>query len=147
VKPALIASLLLLASCDRGGTPDIQISDAWARETVAGQTGTAAYLTITNRGTADDRLMGISATSPIAATIHETITSNGISSMRPVDDGLQIPAGGSASLRPGGTHVMVSGLMAALREGDTLKLTLRFDRSGDKPVDFKVASAINEMSH
>ena len=147
MKPALIASLLLLASCGRGGTPDIQISDAWARETVAGQTGTAAYLTITNRGTADDRLMGISATSPIAATIHETIKSNGISSMRPVDNGLQIPAGGSASLRPGGTHVMISGLMAALREGDTLKLTLRFDRSGDKPVDFKVASAINEMSH
>ena len=147
MKPALIALLLLLASCGKGGAPDIQIADAWARETVAGQSGTAGYVTIANRGTGDDRLIGISARAPVTAMLHETSTSGGVSSMRTLANGVAIPAGGSVSLKPGGAHIMISGLTTPLRQGDTLKLTLRFRRSGDKPVDFKVAPALARMGH
>jgi len=147
VKAALIAPLLLLASCDGGGAPDIQVTDAWARETVAGQSGTAGYVTIANRGTGDDRLIGISAQAPITAMLHETSTSGGVSSMRPLANGVAIPAGGRISLKPGGGHVMISGLTSPLHQGDALKLTLRFERSGRKLVDFKVASAMAGMGH
>ena len=147
MKPALIALLLLLASCDGGGPPDIQIADAWARETVAGQSGTAGYVTIANRGTGDDRLIGITARAPVTAMLHETSTRSGISSMRALPNGVAIPAGGTVSLKPGGGHVMISGLTAPLRQGDALKLTLRFERSGERPVDFKIAPAAAGMGH
>ena len=146
MKALLIASLLLLASCGQGA-PDIQIADAWARETVEGQSGTAAYMAIDNRGSGDDRLLGISAQAPVAATLHETSTAGGISSMRPLADGFAIPAGQTVLLKPSGVHIMISGLAAPLRQGDALKLTLRFERSGDRSVDFKVASAMAGMSH
>ena len=147
MKALLIAPLLLLASCGASGAPDIQVMDAWARETVGGQSGTAAYATIANRGSGDDRLLGVSAAPPIAASLHETTTEGGVSSMRPLENGLDIPAGSTVALKPGGAHVMVSGLTAPLREGEGLKLTLRFERSGDRAVDFRVASATGTTGH
>ena len=147
MKTILFASLLLLASCARNGTPDIYISDAWARETVAGQSGTAAYAVVANRGSGDDRLIGVSAAASITASLHETSTNGGIASMHPLEDGLQIPASDSVSLKPGGAHVMISGLTAPLHPGQALKLTLRFERSGEKTVDFKVASAAGGTAH
>jgi copper(I)-binding protein len=146
VKALLAASLLLLASCSRG-SPDIKISDAWVRETVAGQSGTAAYVTIRNSGTIDDRLLSIGAPPPITATLHETSTANGISSMRPLDQGLTIPALEEVALKPGGGHVMISGLASPLHAGDAMKLTLRFQHSGEKVVDFRVAPAMGGMAH
>lgn len=147
MRAVLIAPLLLLASCSGSGAPDVQISDAWVRETIAGQSGTAAYLTIVNRGSGNDRLAAVLAAPPVTASIHETSTSAGISSMKALQNGLEIPRGGSVALRPGGAHIMISGLTSQLHEGGTLKLRLRFERSGDKAVDFKVASAISGMSH
>jgi copper(I)-binding protein len=102
---------------------------------------------IQNKGSGDDRLLSIDAPPSITATLHETSTANGISSMRPLDGGLAIPAGKAVSLAPGGAHVMISGLTAPLHEGEALKLRLRFERSGDKTVDFKVASVTGGMGH
>ena len=67
--------------------------------------------------------------------------------MRPLENGVAVPAGAAVVLKPGGAHVMISGLTAPLRDGDSLKLTLRFERSGDKVVDFKVAPATGGMGH
>ena len=54
---------------------------------------------------------------------------------------------GPVALKPGGAHIMISGLTAPLREGDDLKLTLRFERSGDRAVNFRVASATGTTGH
>ena len=147
MKALLIAPLLLLASCGQGGAPDIYVTDAWARETVAGQSGTAAYMTVENRGSGDDRLLSVSAVAPVTASLHETTTNDGVSSMRPLENGLAIPAGATVALRPGGAHVMISGLTAPLSEGETLRMTLKFERSGEKAVDFKVAPAMGAARH
>ena len=143
----LIPAALLLASCGQGGSPNVQIADAWARETVAGQTSTAAYLTITNSGTADDRLVKVSAPAPIEASVHATENSDGISQMREMSSGIAVPAGSTIELKPGGTHVMITGLPAPLRRGETLKLGLRFEKSGEKPIDVRVAPATGPESH
>jgi copper(I)-binding protein len=137
----LLLATLFLASCGQSGSPDLRIADAWARETVAGQASTAAYLTISNQGTADDRLVSIVAPEPTKAAIHSTESSNGISRMRELGSGLAVPAGTSVELEPGGTHVMITQLGAPLRRGEILKLRLRFEKSGEKPVDVTVASA------
>ncbi|QNP44977.1 copper chaperone PCu(A)C [Sphingomonas sediminicola] len=64
MKPILLAALLL-ASCSKGGPPDVRISDAWARETISGQTSTAAYMILKNEGAGDDRLVSVSAQPPL----------------------------------------------------------------------------------
>ena len=109
MKRILLAALLL-ASCSKSGPPDLQISDAWARETVAGQTATAAYMTIDNRGAGDDRLVSVEAAAPAKAMLHASESSGGISRMRQMGAGLALPAGATVQLKPGGTHVMITGL-------------------------------------
>jgi copper(I)-binding protein len=143
----LIPAALLLASCGQGGSPNVQIADAWARETVADQTSTAAYLTITNSGTADDRLVKVSAPEPIKASVHATENSGGISRMRELASGVAVPAGSTIEFKPGGTHVMITGLPAPLPRGEALKLRLAFEKSGEKPVDVKVAPASGPETH
>ena len=143
----LLPAALLLASCGQTGSPDLRIADAWARETVAGQTSTAAYLTIGNQGTADDRLVSIAASEPARATIHATESSGGISRMSELSSGLAVPAGSKIELKPGGTHVMIMGLRAPLRRGDTLTLRLRFEKSGEKPADVRVVPASGPEAH
>jgi periplasmic copper chaperone A len=142
VKPVLL-SALLLASCSRSeGSPELQISDPWARETVAGQSATAAYMTIANNGSAADRLVGVEAPTPAKAIVHGTSHANGIVRMRPLESGVDIPVGRTTQLAPGGTHVMITGLTSPLEEGGRLKLTLRFERSGRRAVDVRVRSAL-----
>ena len=140
MKQYLLAALLL-ASCGKSGPPEIKVSDAWARETVAGQSATAAYMTIANDGAGDDRLVSVAAPAPAMAMLHSSENSGGIARMREMGTGVAIPAGGRIELKPGGSHVMVTGLGAPLKAGQSLKLTLRFEKSGDRPIDVRATSA------
>lgn len=67
--------------------------------------------------------------------------------MRPLQSGLAIPAGSSVELKPGGTHIMLMGLEAPLPEGDSLRLTLRFEKSGERPIEVGVAPATGPGQH
>ena len=139
MKRILLAALLL-ASCSESGTPDIQISDAWARETVTGQTATAAYMSINNQGAGDDRLVGVETAAPARAMLHASESSGGVSRMREMSAGLALPAGTAVQLKPGGTHVMITGLGAPLRKGEVVKLRLVFEKSGARDVDVPVGA-------
>jgi len=55
--------------------------------------------------------------------------------------GVAVPAGAAIELKPGGTHIMITGLTAPLKRRDLLKLSLRFEKSGEKAVDVTVAPA------
>jgi copper(I)-binding protein len=140
VKRILLAALLL-ASCSKGGAPDIQISGAWARETVPGQSATAAYMTISNKGAGDDRLVSVAATAPAMAMLHSSENSGGVARMRAMESGVEVPAGTTVELKPSGNHVMLTGLGAPLRPGQSLNLVLRFEKSGERPVDVRIAPA------
>ena len=140
MKQYLLAALLL-ASCGKSGPPEIKVSDAWARETVAGQSATAAYMTIANDGAGDDRLVSVAAPAPAMAMLHSSESSGGIARMREMGTGVAIPAGGRIEFKPGGSHVMVTGLGAPLKPSQSLKLTLRFEKSGERPIDVRVTSA------
>ena len=139
---------LLLAACSPSANapPDIEVSDAWGRATVAGQTATAAYATIANRGAGADRLLAV--TSPAAAaSLHSSSTIGGVARMRPLTDGLAVPAGATVKLEPAGAHVMLTGLARPLAAGDRIALTLRFERSGtvEVPVRIVEGAAVEGM--
>jgi periplasmic copper chaperone A len=95
------------AGAQQSGNAVVEVQKPWARATT-GTTG-AAYLSITNNGTASDRLIG--AKTPIAekAEIHESKMKDGMMEMRPVGP-LPIKAGPSATLKPGAMHMMLIGL-------------------------------------
>ncbi len=149
IRLALViaTSLVLLAGCSgTAASPSagITVTDAWARSSSAMASAGAAYATITNGGSAPDALIG--ASSPAAATVevHETVaigspdaSGGGMMGMRPVAR-VEIPAGGSLQLKPGGYHVMLIGLVKDLKAGDTIDLTLKFEKAGEITVKAQV---------
>ena len=109
----------------------ISVSQAWTRPTIGKGRITAAYMTIHNLGTDAETLRGASSPKAARVEIHETeMTDQGVMKMRPLEDGLALPAGETATLKPGGRHIMVMGLDSALAKGATLPLTLDFERAG-----------------
>ena len=101
----------------------VKVEGAWARATVQGQKGTGAFMNITAKeGT---RLVGVS--SPVAgmAEVHEMKLENDIMKMRAVPV-LDLPAGQTVRLKPGGYHVMLMDLKAPLAKDSTVPVTLRF---------------------
>jgi copper(I)-binding protein len=141
-RAATAAAVFLLASCSSGEQPaDIAVGQAWTRETVAGQTSAAAYFSITNRGGRSDRLVLVSSPLAKAASLHSSSSEGGVARMRPIADGLAIPAGGSAEFKPGGNHVMLTGLSQPLKAGTSSELRLRFERSGERRVELRVLDA------
>ncbi len=106
------------------------IDGVYARATVPGQEVGAAYLTIDNTGAVPDRLL--SASSPVArrVALHSSQMEQGMSRMRH-ETSLEVPAHGRIELKPGGLHLMLENLKKPLREGETLSLKLKFERSGE----------------
>jgi len=86
----------------------------------------AVYMIIANSSDKADKLLSISTDAAQSATVHETIVTNNIAQMQPVQGGLDIPASGKVSLRPGSYHIMLTGLTRDLVAGGTIKLTLTF---------------------
>jgi copper(I)-binding protein len=96
-------------------------------------------MTIENTGSGADRLVGLSTDVAESASVHETKTdASGMMSMQPVEGGLEVPANGSVSLKPGGYHVMLMKLKSPLVTDDTFKLTLKFQSGKDVVVDVTV---------
>jgi copper(I)-binding protein len=121
---------------------DIEVSGAFTRATLPNAPVGAGYLTITNKGAADDRL--VSATSTVAGTtrIHEMKMEGDVMKMNELPDGVVIPAGGSVTLEPGGLHIMFMQLNQAFAEGSTIPVTLTFEKAGSVEVELAVG-AIN----
>ncbi|RYD65160.1 MAG: copper chaperone PCu(A)C [Sphingomonadales bacterium] len=141
VALALVAMLAAPASAQDARKGSITAADPWSRATSHRASVGAGYLTIRNTDTRPDRL--VSATSPRAAKveIHTMSLEGGIMRMRPLPNGLEVPAGGEAALAPGGYHIMLIGLKSPLKEGERIPATLRFERAGTLRVQFKVAAA------
>ena len=106
---------------------------------------TAGYLDITNTGAADDRLIAVEYDGAGRAEIHTMEMENGIMKMRPLKDGLIIPAGETVSLAPGGLHLMFMKLKALPKAGDHGQLTLEFERAG--PVTIMAHVKTVKMGH
>ncbi|MFM5953320.1 MAG: copper chaperone PCu(A)C [Novosphingobium sp.] len=116
----------------------LSIDGAWSRETAPGQSVGGAFMAITNSGARADRLM--SGSSPVAGEVqlHTMTMDGGVMRMRQVQGGVEVPAHGRLELKPGGFHVMFIGLKHALRQGERVPLTLRFQRAGQVTVQVHV---------
>ena len=146
----IVVSLAMLAACSSVAAPPpagITVTDAWARSSSAAASAGAAYATLTNAGTAADALVGASSPAATTVEVHETValgsataSGGGMMGMRPVAR-VEIAAGASIQLKPGSYHVMLIGLVKDLAVGDTIELTLRFEKAGSVTVKAQVRAS------
>jgi Uncharacterized protein conserved in bacteria len=117
---------------------DLVITQAWSRATPGGAKIGGGYLTIENKGTVADRLMGGSGDVAAKIEVHEMAMNNGVMTMRPLDKGLAIEPGKTVKLAPGGYHLMLFDLKSPLKQGDKVPLTLEFEKAGNVKLSLDV---------
>lgn len=128
--------IALVACTSDPSEPRISVEEAWARPAQAGQNG-AIYFRVVNAGGASDTLLDVSG-SLVTAELHETVEKeNGVMGMEPVES-VEVPAGDEVVFEPGGMHVMLIGLDQSLIPGDSVPLSLQFERSGELSLEVPV---------
>ena len=114
---------------------DLEITQAWIRATLPGQPAAGGFLTVENKGKEADQLLSASSTLTAATQIHEMKMDGDVMKMAELADGIEIPAGGKVELKPGGYHIMFLGLDKQVMEGETVKITLTFEKAGAVEVE------------
>ncbi len=129
---ATLAATLFAAPAYAGDAKagDLVITQAWSRATPSGAKIAGGYLTIENKGTAPDRLVGGTGEIAGKVEIHEMAMNNGVMTMRPLDKGLTIDPGKTVKLAPGGYHLMIMDLKGPFKQGDKVPMTLEFEKAG-----------------
>lgn len=137
---ALVALLLVprLATAEPAATGIITVEKAWSRATPGGAEVAAGFLTIVNHGDTPDRLVSASTAVAGKTEIHEMKMTDGKMEMRPLPDGISIPAQGTVVLEPAGYHLMLMDLEAPLQKGKTFAGSLTFEHAGTIDVTFHV---------
>ncbi len=132
VLAAIIATSGIASAMGEHGhkAGDLVIGEAKIRATVGSMTATGGYVTITNNGKSDDRLISVSAPFAKMSEIHTMENDDGVMKMRPMPNGAVIPAGGRLMLEPGGKHMMFMGVKDALAPDSEYSLTLTFANAG-----------------
>ena len=125
----------------------LEIATPWTRATPATAKSGGGFMTITNKGTTADRLIAARSPASMKVEIHEMKMDGSIMRMREVEGGLEIPAGATVTLKPGGFHIMFMELAAPLAKGGKVPVTLVFEKAGSIDVDFKIEAAGAAASH
>lgn len=115
----------------------IKVEKAWARATPGLVKNGGAYFTAVNGGKHADRIIGVSAGVSAKAQLHTHLNDNGIMRMRQLK-GVDVPAGGKITFKPGGHHIMFIGLHKPLKKGERFPVTLMFEKAGKQTVEVTV---------
>ena len=134
---AAVAALFLTAPAFAGDT--IMVHDPYIRSSAPTATTGAAFMTLMNTGSQDDRLIAVRSGIAKKVELHTHMESaNGVMQMMMIEGGIAIPAGGEHRLMRGADHVMFMGLGQSLTQGETISLTLTFEQAGDVIVEVLV---------
>ncbi len=127
----LVVLVVLLAACG-GGTGEMEVSDVWGRTSPMAAANGAFYMTIVNNTGEDDKLLNAGADVCGVVELHEMYSrENDMMGMRPVPDGyISVPDGETVELKVGGLHVMCIDKLQEFTAGDTIPLTLEFEKAG-----------------
>ena len=142
-KTLHVATLAVALICSSALHAQVLVKDPWVRGTVARQTATGAFMSLTAQ--TDTRL--VSATSPVAGVveIHEMAMEGNLMKMRRVGM-LTLPAGKSVDLKPGGYHVMLMDLKRTLAAGESVPLTLTFEQAGGQRSTLEVKATVRALA-
>jgi len=135
---AAVLALLISAHAEDVTAGPLKISAPWVRATPKGANVGGGYMTVTNTGSAPDRLIGGATDISSRFEIHEMSMDGGVMKMRAMPKGIEIKPGQTVEFKPGGYHLMFLGLTQSLEKGGHVKATLQFEKAGKIEVDFTV---------
>ena len=147
--------LAVMVMGQSGLANEIRFGPLQFRATVGSMSSSAAYVSITNHGDTADRLVGVTSKLARKTELHKMEMDNGVMKMRQVEGGIDLLAGRTIHLAPGGHHVMLVGLTAPLSAGNIFEITLVFERAGEKtlkgmamtPADLDIGDASKMHKH
>lgn len=127
----------LLALVASPALAQVGIDQPWIRATPPGAQVAGGFMTITNKGSAADRLVG--ATSPVAERVelHVSRHEGGMMKMKQVQ-GFDVPANGQFVLKPGGGHMMFVNIKRPIKQGEKIPVTLKFENAGEVKAEYAV---------
>jgi hypothetical protein len=149
---ALLLLILPLLAANLVAAPPatITVSDAYARAVPPGQPNSAAFMQLTNTGAQDRALVSATSDAAEVVELHTHKLEDGMMRMRQIAR-IDLPAGETVTLQPGGLHLMLIGLIDSLKPGDEITLSLGFDDGSrqtlDLPVKRIIPGAGDTMSH
>jgi len=121
----------------------VTVEQAWVRATVPGQPVAGAYMKIKSAQAA--ALVAVRTSVTPRAEIHEMKMEGGIMKMRPVTR-IELPAGKTVELEPGGYHLMLMNIAKPLRAGDTVPITLVIEGPGNKRREIEVKAEVRDIT-
>lgn len=137
-----LVSVVLVAATS-SALAQVEVKDPWMRATVSQQKAAGAFMRLTSAQGA----RVVQVTSPVAgvAEIHEMSMVDNMMHMRAVD-ALEVPAGKTVELKPGGYHIMLQDLKQTIKEGDVVPLTLVVEGSDGKRTNVYVKVPVKAVN-
>ncbi|MEO1779505.1 MAG: copper chaperone PCu(A)C [Pseudomonadota bacterium] len=135
LSAAVLATLIALPAA----AADIMVMDPYARAVSPSAKSGAAFMTLHNTGTTDDRLVAAATDVAQRVELHEHVeVSDGVMQMTEIEGGIPLPAGEMHEMVRGGDHVMLMGLTGPLEQGEEIMVTLVFEHAGEVVVTIPV---------
>lgn len=129
---------LFLVACSSSNQDHIVVKDVWGRPSPMSASNAAFYLAIENKGSAQDALVEASVDICGATELHmSTIDDAGVMSMHQVQQ-IDVPAGQTLNLEPGGLHIMCIDRQVDLAPGDSVPISLSFTQAGTITVEAEI---------
>lgn len=138
-RTVALAALLLAFAAHAQTT----VKEAWVRGTVASQKSTGVYAQITSSG--GGRLVAVSSPLAGVAEIHEMAMDGDVMRMRALPS-LELPAGKTVELKPGGYHVMLLELKQELKAGGAVPLTLVVEGADGKRESIEIRAPVKALA-
>jgi periplasmic copper chaperone A len=139
IAPILLAlgAAMMMAAASLAQAQSLKVEGAWVRSAVPGQQGTGAFMKLT----ASESMQLVGFSTPVAgvAQVHEMKMEGDVMKMRAVDK-LELPAGRTVELKPGGYHLMLMDLKQPLVQGSTVPISLVFRdaKGGESKLDLNL---------
>jgi copper(I)-binding protein len=135
-----IFAILACSFLSQAWADDLEVRDVWIREAPPVAKSHAAYMELVNNGDTKVDIISVLADDYGMVMLHKTVEKNGMTTMEHVDN-LVIPPHASVRLQPGALHIMLMSPKRKLKAGDTVKITLVFDRDRRQDVLATVRAA------
>lgn len=138
----IVAAALMVAASAHAQT-NVSVKDAWVRATVPTQKATGAFMQL--QAAKDSQF--VSASSPLTPNVevHEMAMQGDVMRMRQVQ-ALDLPAGKTVELKPGGYHIMLLNLKAQVKEGETVPFTLVFEGKDGKRETVEIKAPVKSLT-
>ena len=138
-----LSAAVLAAACGTSAFAQVMVKDPWVRATVPQQMATGAFMQLS--APAESRLVEVRSSVAGVVEIHEMAMEGNVMKMRAVP-GVELPAGKTVELKPGGYHVMLMDLKKELKAGDTVPLTLVVEGADKKRMNIEVKAPVRALT-